>query len=104
MTPAIDIRPEDLKIVRDILASALPTRTHVHVFGSRATWKTKRGSDLDLAIDAGRPLTVRESTALADGFEESDLPYRVDFVDMHRVGENFRTIIDRDKVPLSLKP
>ncbi|UEM22803.1 nucleotidyltransferase domain-containing protein [Skermanella mucosa] len=104
MTPSIDIRPKDLETVRDILASVLPAQTEVHVFGSRATGRTKRSSDLDLAIDAGRPLSVRESTVLADGFEESDLPYRVDFVDMHRVGENFRTIIDRDKVPLSMKP
>jgi hypothetical protein len=33
-------------------------------------------SDLDLAIDAGRRLTLDEVASLAEAFSESDLPYK----------------------------
>jgi type I restriction enzyme S subunit len=100
VTSPIDIRSNDLKIVQQILADALPKNAKVWVFGSRATWKTKRSSDLDLAIDAGRALTRNESSALADAFDESDLPYKVDVVDMHNVSDTFKAIIERQMVTL----
>ena len=100
MTSPNDIRSNDLKIVQQILADALPKNAKVWVFGSRATWKTKRSSDLDLAIDAGRALTRNENSALADAFDESDLPYKVDVVDMHNVTNTFKAIIERQMLPL----
>ena len=100
MRSPIDIRSNDLKIVQQILADALPKNAKVWVFGSRATWKTKRSSDLDLAIDAGRALTRNENSALADAFDESDLPYKVDVVDMHNVTNTFKAIIERQMLPL----
>ncbi len=100
MTSPIDIRSNDLKIVQQILTDTLSTNAKVWVFGSRATWKTKRSSDLDLAIDAGRTLTRNENSALADAFDESDLPYKVDVVDMHKVSDTFKAIIERQMVPL----
>ena len=86
--------------MQQILCDALPANAQAWVFGSRATWKTKRSSDLDLAIDAGRPLTRRESGDLAEAFDESDLPYKVDLVDMHTVSPTFKAIIERDMVRL----
>ena len=80
----------------------MPRDAKVWVFGSRAKWTTKDSSDLDLAVDAGRPLTRQEMNQLEDAFEESDLPYKVDVVDMHRVSDSFKTIIERDKVTLPL--
>ena len=96
----IDIRPNDLSIVQQILRDTLPTNVKVWVFGSRATWTTKDSSDLDLAIDAVRPLTRQESTSLAEAFDESSLPYKVDVVDMHTVSDTFKAIIERDMVAL----
>lgn len=96
----IDIRPKDLKIVQDILCAGLPGEAKVWVFGSRARWTTKASSDLDLAIDAGRPLTRMEIYALADAFEDSDLPYRVDVLDLCRVSDGFKAVIEAEKVAL----
>ena len=87
-----------------VLASLLPAQARVWVFGSRAKWTTKDTSDLDLAIDAGRALTLRELGALGEAFEESDLPYRVDIVDMHTVSDGFREIIERDRVAMPQLP
>ncbi len=96
----IDINPNDLAHVQAILDAHLPTEAKVWVFGSRATWTTKDSSDLDLAIDLGRHLTRQEECALADAFDESDLAYKVDIVDMQTVSESFKKIIERDMVEL----
>jgi type I restriction enzyme S subunit len=101
MTEPIDIRPHDLDIVRSILREALPPEAKVWVFGSRATWATKASSDLDLVIDAGRKLTPTELGTLSGGFDDSDLPYKVDVVDWATTSETFRKIIERDRVALS---
>lgn len=98
----IDIRDDELAIVREILRVVLPKDARVWVFGSRATWTTKRGSDLDLAIDVGSSLTLQERTDLADAFDESDLPYKVDIVDLQTVSEPFKKIIDQSKSELEL--
>jgi type I restriction enzyme S subunit len=94
----VDIRPLDSARAWAALRQALPESATVWVFGSRAKNTARPTSDLDLAIDAGRPLTREESGALQDAFEESDLPYSVDVVDLHAVTPSFLAIIDRDKV------
>lgn len=100
MQGPVDIRPQDLRIVRDILSGVLPDVACVYVFGSRAKWTSKDSSDLDLAIDANRPLTPSEVSRMSDAFEESDLSYKVDVVDMHSVSDRFRAIIEDEKTPL----
>ena len=99
-TSAIDIRSFDLETVGAILAAGLPNDAKVWVFGSRVTGRARRGSDLDLAVDAGRRLTSAEAAFLDDAFDESDLPWTVDVVDLHAVGETFRTLVERERVPL----
>ena len=100
MNTSIAIGERDLAIVREILAAHLPRAAKVWVFGSRARGTAKIAADLDLAIDAHRPLTRSESGRLADAFEESDLPYGVDVVDMQTVSAAFRAIIERDRTRL----
>jgi type I restriction enzyme S subunit len=95
--PLIDIRPDHWAIVREILQRHVP-QYEVWAFGSRATWKAKEYSDLDLAVISDKPLGIAVSAALADDFSESDLPWRVDVVDWAATSETFRKIIERDKV------
>jgi len=68
---------------------------------SHATGRAWRYSDLDLAIDAGRKLTLDELAILAEAFSESDLPYRVDVVDWHSVDDGFRRMIAAERVLLA---
>jgi predicted nucleotidyltransferase len=91
-------------MVRAVLAACLPPTAQVFVFGSRATGRARRGSDLDLAIDAGRPLTRGETLALAEGFDASDLPWRVDVVDLQAASEGFEAIVARDRIALPGAP
>ena len=95
--PLIDIRPDHWEIVRAILQKHVPQFT-VWAFGSRAKWKAKEYSDLDLAIITEQPLSLDISASLSDDFSESDLPWKVDVVDWATTSESFRKIIERDKV------
>jgi len=97
----IDLPAEQRRLVWQILRSNLPPAFKVWVFGSRATGRARRYSDLDLAIDAGRPMTLDEAASLAEAFSESDLAYRVDVVDWRAIDDRFRQIIAQERVPLA---
>ena len=100
----IDLSVEHRRLVLDILHAHLPPQTRAWVFGSRATGGARRYSDLDLALDAGRPLTINELAILAEAFSESDLPYKVDVVDWRGIGDRFRRIIAGQLVALAEEP
>lgn len=95
--PNIEIRPDHWAIVQGILQKHVPQYA-VWAFGSRAKWRAKQYSDLDLAVIADKPLPLVVSAALADDFSESDLPWKVDIVDWATTSETFRQIIERDRV------
>lgn len=98
----IDIEQKDLDTVRAILKALLPKYAQIWVFGSRATLKARRGSDLDLAIEAHRKLSRLEIMSLESAFDESTLPYTVDIVDLHQTNNSFKDVINKTKVPLNL--
>ena len=99
-TSPVDIRADHLEIVQDILCTHLPAGFEVWVFGSRATWTTKDSSDLDLAVAGPSKLDYRVMSDLEIAFEESDLPYTVDVVDLNSVSPEFRGIMEDHMVPL----
>ena len=104
MSKAILLNPEERRIVRAILSLHLPPGTQVFVFGSRAGGRTKPLSDLDLSIDAAQPLPMATLAGLADAFDESSLPWKVDLVDRASVSEAFGKIIDAAKLPFAVDP
>ena len=95
--PLIDIRPDHLAIVRDILKKRVP-QYPVWAFGSRAKWTAKEYSDLDLAVITDSPLSIEQSAALADDFLESELPWKVDAVDWSAISPSFRKVIEKEYV------
>ena len=100
MTSPVDIRPDHLEIVQDILIKNLPAGVKVWVFGSRANWTTKDSSDLDLALEGEGKLSHKVLGALKDAFEDSSLPYTVDVVDFNRIGDAFKQIVELQRTPL----
>jgi len=96
----IDLRPDHLGIVMDILRRHLPGR-EVWAFGSRASGAARPHSDLDLAVMGDAPLDFATLATLRDAFSESNLPFRVDVVDWASADEPFRRIILDRRVLLS---
>ena len=97
----IDLLADHRRLVLDILRTNLPRHTKTWVFGSRVTGRARRFSDLDLAIDAGRRLTLDEIATLAEAFSDSDLPYKVDLVDWHDIDDRWRQTIAAERMPLT---
>jgi predicted nucleotidyltransferase len=102
MKMTVDIKPEHLEVIQQILNQHLPAQAIVYAFGSRAKMTAKKFSDLDLAIDmAGQPIPLKVMAMLMNDFEHSSLPYKVDIVDWADIDESFREIINQDKVKLA---
>ena len=87
-------------IVRTILRVRLPQNTRARVFGSRATASARRYSDLDLAFEGEEPLSLDVLGDVAEAPSESDLPYKVDVIDLRSADPVFRAIIEPDMVAL----
>ena len=99
----LDIRPDHLKFVEEILEKHLPDR-EVWAFGSRVNGTAKETSDLDLVVIGETPLDFQTLGSLRDDFSESNLPYKVDVVDWAKIGEPFREIIRKEKVVIQKDP
>ncbi len=99
---SIDMRPDHAALVRDILTTHLPKGVRVWAFGSRATWKAKPYSDLDLALEGDGILPGALVADLVEDFRESDLPWKVNVLDLNAIAPSFRDLIDKDRVAFSL--
>ena len=97
IVPPIDILPDEWRIVRNILRKHVPNQ-EVWAFGSRARRSGWTYSDLDLVIITATPLSSKIQGEMAEEFSESDLPFRVDILDWATTQENFRRIVEQDKV------
>jgi predicted nucleotidyltransferase len=82
--------------VRAILARIVPEAT-VWAFGSRVHGRNlKPFSDLDLAIVEGKRLAPGAMVGLKAAFADSDLPFRVDLVELDSVDDAFRERIEAE--------
>lgn len=90
----IQLEAKHKDIVDRILKQYLPERT-VYVFGSRATGKASRYSDLDLFVEGSLDRLTRSE--LQEAFSESDLPTFVDVIDEASTDEGFCALIEKEK-------
>jgi predicted nucleotidyltransferase len=97
----LDLPADHKRLVLNILRTHLPPATKAWVFGSRVTGRARRYSDLDLAIDAGRRMTLDETAILAEAFSDSDLPYKVDLIDWQNIDDRWRQVIAIERVALT---
>lgn len=98
---SLDLAESDLVLVQKILARFVPGRP-VFVFGSRATGRAKRRSDLDLCIGGDTPLGRGAIANMLDAFDESDLPIEVDVVDLSEATGIFRKRMLGESIPFPL--
>ena len=95
----IDLEEKYINILKDIINDIVPG-CRVYIFGSRAKKTSWKYSDVDLLICGDNELTPKERYALAEALDESDIPFRVDIVDVHELSEDFKQSIKNDCVEL----
>ena len=94
LVPAgLDINDREWETVSRILQASVPA-CEVWAFGSRVQARAKPYSDLDLAVLAGQPLSLETRAVLTEAFDESDLPFKVDVVDLSAASPGFCAIIE----------
>ena len=78
--------------LNNILASvnSVFPESKVYLFGSRAKGTARQFSDCDLAIQADEKLKLNHLAQLEEIFAESDLPFKIDLIDLQRVSEEFQ--------------
>ena len=96
----VKLRPQDRAIVERILNQCVPDDVVISVFGSRVRGRMRHGSDLDIAFEGPGPLDTDLRATVADAFEDSMLPFRVDIIDLSEVDEAFRAIVTAHAVRL----
>ena len=96
----VDLSDRDRAWTLDIIRRRLPD-ARVWVYGSRATGRARRYSDLDLMLDnGGQPIPGSVLGNLDADFDESSLPIVVDLHDMAATDAGFLARIAPDLVAL----
>ncbi|OFZ30022.1 MAG: hypothetical protein A2622_09195 [Bdellovibrionales bacterium RIFCSPHIGHO2_01_FULL_40_29] len=89
------------KIVLEILTRHFPNQKYF-IFGSRATGKKlKPFSDLDIAIQSTTRLNDPSLAKASEDFSASDLPFKVDLVDLDSISPEFISNIKSDLILLT---
>ena len=90
----IDLTPGQLQLVKELLRKHLPD-TEVWAYGSRVKFSSRPDSDLDMVAFA-TPEQESDVMLLREAFEESDLPFTVDFFIWDEVPDNFHKTIEQE--------
>ncbi len=96
---SLTLEDNQLKEVRSILESIVPGIS-VWAFGSRVTGRAKPFSDLDLALVSANPVSKDTLWDLQESFSESELPFRVDIIDLAVAPPEIKAAVERNNIPL----
>ena len=90
----------DLDEVRRIVHAGLKGHpAQVYLFGSWATGRNRRTSDIDVAILPAEPLPGEILSGIREALEESLVVYPVDVVDLSQVSPPFRDRVLKEGIP-----
>ncbi len=103
MTDFPNIPKGDLSYLIETLDKHLtPESYQLFVFGSRSQEALcKTHSDLDIAVMMDSAIPRKTLFNIEEDFEESNLNYRVDLLDLHRISESFKQTIRHKLIAIS---
>ena len=80
------------------LVSALIPEAHIHLFGSRARGKHAEFADIDIALDAEKPLSDVDVDEVKNVLRESNIMYIIDVVDFHQITDAMKREILKERI------
>ena len=92
MDNKISVSPEQEKFIIQAIKRELP-KAKIIAFGSRIRGDAHTYSDLDLAINDGKSISLSKLSHLEEIFAESDIPFKIDLIDFQMVDLAFQSII-----------
>jgi len=84
-------------IIVPIVIKHAPT-VRIILYGSRARLDAREGSDVDIALDAGKKIDKLIMNKIIDNLEESRLPICFDIVDFASVSQDMQKEIMKDGI------
>ena len=91
-----DLQPLLEKVVRMISDHVNEEGLQIYLFGSWAQGRALAVSDLDIALDAGRPLDAAILLEIMDALDQLPTLRKVDLVDLQAVDQEFRRRVMRE--------
>ena len=85
---------EQHDLIKNIILKYFPY-IEIIVFGSRLHGNFKEKSNLYLYLKDVSPLDLSQWSKCEEEISHTDIPYKVDLSDWHRMGEDFQQIIKR---------
>jgi predicted nucleotidyltransferase len=103
MTDFANIPKDDLGFIVNIPNEHLKQGCYqLFIFGSRSQEAPcKTHSDLDIAVKMDTAIPRKTLFKIEEDFEESNLNYQVDLLDLHRISDSFSRSIHHKLVPIS---
>ena len=103
MTSPVDISPTISKSCSASCAGICLRVSRSGYLVAAPTGTRRTLQDLDLALESDSRLNHKLLGALKNAFEDSTLPYTVDVVDLDRIGDSFRQVVESQRVTLPMK-
>ncbi len=72
----------------------------IWIFGSRARGDHKKFSDIDILYDSKSQELSYDVSCMKESLEDSDLPYKVDIVDLKYLADSYKTSVLKDRIRL----
>lgn len=92
---------DELNLLRKVVIVPLAQRgAKVWCFGSRATGKNSKHSDIDLMVEASDDLSALIGE-VREAIVESSFPYKVDIVDLRHFAHEYRDNFEAEKKLIS---
>lgn len=88
---------KEKEIIVGLLSVLFPT-IKIYLFGSRARGTHTPTSDIDLAVDIGRQLSLGELARVKNIIEALNIPHKVDIVDMHSAPKELLDLILKEGI------
>lgn len=93
----LGVTPEEQKIINKIL-NEYKNNYAFYYYGSRVKGNFSKTSDLDILIKGEQEMPLSDLAQLREKFDDSKLPYIVNFTDYNGLNEKFYNLIKNDIV------
>lgn len=91
----------EFQILKDLLIDPLKDQgAQLWIFGSRARGDHQKFSDIDILFSVSKKLPEIFLFNIKDSLEESNLPYKVDLVNLENLAKSYRDDVLKDRIQL----
>lgn len=89
---------QQLLVIEHIFRSILlhKWKGRIWIFGSRAAGRYRNYSDIDLLLD-GDPCSILIISLISEALENTNLPFKIDLVDIHKLAPEYAVSVDASK-------